>query len=368
MNLKNSKEGEGGWQFVVGIVLLLGGTFLVIYLIALSASKADESSKEALCRSSNAIRFGAQEKLGVVTQAINAPRACATIEKKDALPTKGYRGQGGTLKEGALREIRDLSRKCWWMWLEGRERNMFSKFPLSNDGCFICYTFFLDNGAAPLGAKEEVYRSMAQPYETIDSSDKCGPGGGGWCRSGTSKPCLQGEQPVSSSRCQKGSTCCTIPGNECKSKGGTCSSDFQKDGAYFSQWKCPAGNCYVPLDRSASYLDYIQGMKGVGVGVGYFTTEDPLVSKQLYAVTFVSPTETYGLKTTAGAATSVLGGAVIAAAIGTGIGIIPIAILLTTESAALYQTAGSTFFDDHNRIFISRYDAISSKCSIQASR
>jgi len=399
MRFLRSKRGLE-FETLIEIILLIAGVGLLIGIILSITSKADQSTQEQLCRGFNALKFGYEKSAGsLASKLISPPRACNTLDKGD-LPSKDFKARQDLANDAtrAKAEVRDLMRRCWWMWLEGRQQNMFDKALYQSDGCFVCYTFSVGKGAG--FSSTDLVTSLYEPYIAKDSSNRCAGsvsagggslGGAGASPSfgGTTTPlgngngnggrCMAscgGEFPdkASSASCPSNQVCCvsTNRQNECEDKGGVCSSTPLNGYKQFLDWKCTGKRaCFVSENNFASYLDYLQGTRGAGYGSGMVVYEDGTSFNpgQLYAVTLVSPSRTWSWAGTVG------GGAIAVATLGTA-GVItyftgflglPIATKLTIvglgAAAATAEFSGDP--RNINYIFVSRYDTVSTKCAIQ---
>ncbi len=401
MSLGRNKKGIE-WSTFIEILLVIVATGFIIGVFSVAAGRADEKTAENLCRGFNALRYGINEKIGLSV----APRACKTIDKKD-VPSKDYIGHVKGYREGAKAEIRDLMARCWWMWLEGNQRDMFNTEYYNFDNkCFICYTFSIDESIKPI-TYGDFAESLNEPYYAVDSTDRCAPGGqGGWCmnscndefsREVPSNKCVQKSYEgfgggrsggagsgadfsestsqdikstlVDSTKTQ--SKKCCVSENECVNKGGRClDGPLGEYTIYYKNWKCAKGNrfCYIKPDKSASYLDYIQGTKGVNAGAGkvLFFDEGGFKSGEKYAITFISPGKDFDWETIK----DLYGTGSIAAATGvlltlvpTGVGnVIGIGVLAFTS----YQAINAGEINDINYIMISKYDAVKTHCAVEA--
>ncbi len=90
MNSMKNKRGlsAAGFGIIIGVVILLlsGGT--ILWAANQSASKLDEKLQVELCRISNEIKFGLEEKTRGV---VSGPQICNTIDKtkkKTMVPIK----------------------------------------------------------------------------------------------------------------------------------------------------------------------------------------------------------------------------------------------------------------------------------------
>ena len=203
---------------------------------------------------------------------------CKTFDK-DFIPSEKYGADGAA----AMKQIADMTARCWWMFLEGSGKNVLDNPILGGKKCFICYMFQLKKGISfDSGAFEQQMGSI--PYKIVDSSDQCSSTGGGFCE----QTCSLGRTKSPSNLCLKrGKTgSCCVAASECESKGGTCATPSQ-DTRLESSWSGCNFNtrCYVGPKSSFTYLDYIQKF----AGAGRFFVDTPvknIASGEIYAVVF----------------------------------------------------------------------------------
>ncbi len=367
MSLGRNKKGIE-LETLIDIILVVVATGLLIGVFVYFSNKADEKTSETLCRTFNAIRFRTQ--IGTPVGNINlAPRACKTIDKKD-LPGKDYQDYGNLPNQGSKAELRDMVAKCWWMWLEGNKLNMFDQSTLallSQNKCFVCYTFSVSKDAE--FEFDEFAASLNEPYYAFDSSDRCAPlGQGGKCMAS-----CESELPVEavSSRCKPGQKCCIAKDvkDECINKGGSCIS---KSGYLpYGKWSCRGGTkCYVEEKNVASYLDYVQGSKGAGGGVGFMASQTGLKdfkSGKKYGIALISPGksaswDTLGLGTT----TALLG---VATAASTKIPLVGIPLVVPVLGGATiytYSLTSDSGIPKINYVYLSEYEKIKENCAIES--
>ena len=203
-----------GFGIIVGLILLLLSGGLLAAIIKNQASKVDEKLQVDLCRISNEIKFGLKDKTSGI---VSGPQICSTIDKTEGnlqVPAKKYPQNN----QGAEAEVRDMIKNCWYMWLDGSQKNTFEKYPFS-EGCFTCYTFKVSKDASGVTFKS-LSDSMSEPYFAADKSDQCAPYGGYWRTA-----CNEGEKEFSSkiSPPSTNDSCCVNDiRNECETKGGRC--------------------------------------------------------------------------------------------------------------------------------------------------
>lgn len=370
MSAHNKKGMEIAASTLVGLILLFVSAVLLIGVITYSFAKAEDKTSEKFCRGFNAIRYGTQLDAKVTT--VQFPvKACKTIDKAD-LPGPDYKDNIKGESEAAKFEIRDMVAKCWWMWLEGKQPNMFDGYVSTPNRCFVCYTFSLQNKAGTI-KWEDFMKSLDEPYDAADSSDKCRIGGGGFCKAACDSV-SETEAISASNKCnQKKNTepkdantpsmkCCVSKdsNDECTNKGGKC--EPERGYVYYGKWSCPQnGACYIKKENYISYLDYIQGTKGTG-GPGYLLYEDEMLNgfnnQKKYAITMISPPNSWSWESTINAA----------ATAGTGaltfyFAEVPFVLKAGVPATALLAArtlhSGSA---NPNLLYISSYDEIQSKC------
>ena len=376
MALARNKRGDRiELTTIIEILLVVVGAGLIIGIFIVASSSAEEKTSEALCRGINALRFGTKVEKGPASFNF-VPRACKTIDKGD-LPGKDYKDHKNGLTGGAKAELRDMAAKCWWMWLEGKQPNIFDTSTLSfKNNCFVCYTFSLQKDLnIPI---QEFAVALNEPKYAVDKSDGCAPRGqGGHCKPSCDKS--SGLKEVPSNLCVKDSIkskCCIDEDlkNGCKNKGGKCSNGPEGEFTEFynnDEWQCKSGKCYVKKENLATYYDYIQGTRGVGGGAGfiaYQTGLDEFKSGKQYGVTLISPGKSPSWDTLG------LGTATALAGVGT---------LAATYYSPFFKKelfvagAGGTYYlyslteksgvpAGYNYIYLAEYDSIKDKCSVEA--
>lgn len=362
MSLQNRKG--LALPFFIDFILLIFGAVLIIQFINVKFAQADEKTAENLCWGFNAIRFATRQEAPGGVKFNIAPRACKTINKNE-LPGKDYKENVGGVKEGAKKEIKDLMMKCWWMWLEGSQPNILDSSTTSfTNKCFVCYTFSLKDGInIPI---TEFLASLNEPYYAIDTSDRCAPGGqGGHCRAACDKS-SEFSREVPSTRCKSGEKCCVDEniGNECLNKKGRCNNP-EEGYLPYDKWKCKDGTCYINKDNFASYLDYIQGTKGAGLGSGYLAYQTGLEkfnSGKQYGIVLVSPGNSWSWDTLGSATTTVVLGGLSLAAFK-----IPL-ISLPLAGGTIYMGKLTTQsgIPNMNFLYLSEYESVKDKCAIEA--
>lgn len=355
------------------MILILIGVIILIAIIIQASSRAEEGTSEKLCRASNGIRYGTKIDSGPIS--LNtAPRACKTIDKGD-LPSKNYKEHIGGEKEGAKAEIDDMIAKCWYMWLEGKQPNMFDTSTVGQNKCFICYTFSLGKNVDTIKSSD-IFESLEKPYYAVDKSDNCA-GAGGFCRA----LCGPAETEISSlsasKKCSIGAKCCISKkiNNECENRAGRCESTPLKGYYHYEKWKCNSGDCYVDRKNMVSYIDYIQGTNGALGGAGFLLLENTIYSegiqnRQKYALTLVSPGNDMSWDTAAWGGATLAGTAAFFASI---IYVPPIFGAKTT--AAQISAAGTAYslgmisksgnIAGYNFIYLSDYDKVQDKCAVE---
>lgn len=241
---------------IIKIALLTLGFLIIIGLFSMLFAKTEDKGSEELCHTFNAIKVRGGEKVETAQLFGLVPQACQ-VQEIDDIPSGKY----STDKQGAMKQIADLSARCWWMFLEGVEgKDVLGNAAFENKQCFICYTFDLDRGIEIGPAElEDFFDSRA--YTVRDTSDKCDAFGGGQCMAECSGDF---NREVESKKCGVGEVCCTAK-DECVNKGGkcldSCSGEFSQQ---YDGWACSAKRCCVDPDDYYTYRDYIQEFVGPG--------------------------------------------------------------------------------------------------------
>lgn len=288
---KKSQE-AAGFGIVLGIAALLLAAAILFYVLKSQTSKFDEQLQVNLCRISNEVKFGLKEKTGGV---ISSPQICHTLDKNsdknNQLPTVKYKQSA----EGAEKEITNMVKDCWYMWLEGSEANTFDKYPLT-EGCFTCYTFKIRDNVNGVSFSS-LSNSMSKPYFASDRSDKCSPSGG-FLKS----DCAADEKQVGGTL-EKDKKCCVKKetNDECENRGGACSAFNMQDRTIYDKWSCPKRDqsCYVKNIDVYSYTDYIRRFGKRGGELLFIppsdgqTSDISYVPQEIYAISFISPNKVF---------------------------------------------------------------------------
>lgn len=286
---------------VAVLILAVVSGWVILSLIQTQTASAKEKTQVDLCKISNEIGAGIQEKTAGYFPGL---RVCSTIDKttkERQVPTKKYSQN----KEGAEAEVREMIKNCWYMYFDGSRPNVFLELPQA-ESCYICYIFEIERGVEGFTI-DSIRNSMDAPYFAVDRSDKCAPNGGfynppfgeeeGWREVQSSKALAEEEK------------CYVRPGgilNECENKGGFClpnKEDLQKPSEYtkaYDKWNCPGkSRCYVKDGDYFTYTKYITEFGAMGGDVYFLPTGDKDVDpfeasygkEEVYAITFVSPSK-----------------------------------------------------------------------------
>jgi hypothetical protein len=290
------------------VVWLIGALVAVSLLLVWQKDTAeaavDEKATVEACRTTNEARVFVEHK---TSEYVATPRFCKTIDKTKgslSVPTKRF----GQNEEGAKQEIRDMVAKCWYMWLEGSEPNIFRDFP-GEKSCHICYRFRIKDtgidGDNPI-TLTEIADSMESPYIAYPSiNNTCDPTYGGILQDpvGQDRSC-SGDFNIKVREDDTGKICCrksTL--HECENKGGRCyTKDDTKESGYellYDDWACPQSNqkCYLK-DEGDNIYSYVRYITGWGDRGGHLYFHDPndgganngyYSKNEIYAISFVSP-------------------------------------------------------------------------------
>ncbi len=369
----HNKKGNA-WLYIGSLILAVLSFYFLFDIIWGQSAKAETATQEKLCEGSNLVKYKYETSAGWALKKIYSPsRVCNTLDKGD-LPTKEFKVRQDLAndKERAKAEVRQLMEKCWKMWLEGKEQNMFDKAYYQTDSCFVCYTFTIADSAE--FTPKDLDSSLYETYRPTDMSSKCASGDGGKCVAGTAcSGSSDFPDKVSSTTCKPNEVCCVSKNrqNICKEKGGVCGKTALLGYQPYSKWICPNREvCYVPQSQSASYYNYFQGEKGVGGGPGMIVT-DGLASFSpgpLYAVTFVSPSKTWTVTGTGGGLLGVFGAEAATAYLTSWI-LPPVGAAITALAVAGGTYYAVTQFSgtprDINYLLVSQFNSVPSKCTVE---
>lgn len=362
--LVSSHLNKKGMQLatIISIILLVVATGAILGVYNKAFTDADDKTIENVCRGTNALRYGTETDVGV-GQINVIPRGCKTIDKKEDIPSSQYQGKYSSNTEAAKAELREMTARCWWMWLEGIDKNMFNQQLWEGRKCFICYTFSVEEGAG-FSYSDFISSMAASPYTARDDSDECAGGGGGECRNSCGAD-FPRETP--SAKCREGEKCCVAQNlqDECINKGGRCASSNPSGHQLYTKWSCAGRNerCYVQDQNFASYFDYITGIAGLEGGKGLILLDDSagfFSSGKKYAISFMSPDEHATWKTWVGFTAA--GAGAVAVGVLTGGLTVPAIIALGGSSLTALLTAEA---DEHNFVYLSEFDNVAQACVIE---
>ena len=138
-----SKKGITIMGVIVTFILLFLSMWIITTIWMKFFAKAEGVAAENLCRNFNALKYWSDEfaedkSFGLFST--KKGRACQVIEK--VIATDLYDQNTKGVKE----EISYMAARCWWMWLEGLQENMFKKSLGGDERCFQCYTFRIKKG------------------------------------------------------------------------------------------------------------------------------------------------------------------------------------------------------------------------------
>ena len=296
MSLKQNRKGDFGFYIIVAIAILLLSGGVIFAGIKYTSSKLSEGVQVTSCRLLNELKFGIKKMSSELLT--SGESICNTIDKhtdeKLFVPRSNYNQD----KEGAELEIRDMIKKCWYMWLDGAKPDMFRGRPLS-ENCFTCYTFKIKEQVQGV-TYNSLEKSMEDPFYAEDKSDKCAPAGGGYIR----QQCNPDEEETTSRKIKTNTDKCCIKGfrNGCENKRGICAQTKPSEeyGIYNSpEWGCPKAeqSCYVKKEAIYSYTSYIRNFGPRGGDIFFkppSTSQSNDISYapgEIYAISFVSPSQ-----------------------------------------------------------------------------
>jgi hypothetical protein len=265
---------------IIMIFLLLLSAAVILWVVKSSATKASEKTQIDICRVSNEVRVGTEKYVHWYTGNIHSPRICNTIYNLE-VPTEKYSQD----IEGAKAEIGDMLKNCWYMWLEGSRKEVFTDqfgFWRGRKGCHVCYVFKIEDKVLEEDTLSwEILENALQNriYFAADSSDKCSPNVGGFMIP-SAKSCEESfenyhesedywreerewKEVPSKKALAEDARCCISkdPQNECENKGGRCSESGIIDPytKIYYKWYCPKAKqrCYVKDEDIYTYFKYL---------------------------------------------------------------------------------------------------------------
>ena len=366
------------------LLVIIAGLLILGGVTKLHAEVRDKGG-EAGCKLFNIFR--AKMSTDVSGLKVGLPRACKTIHlsgEDEEIPQEKYEQS----KKGINENIRDLTIRCWDMWLKGKEPNMFQRFYGFTTGGIICYTFPIKREALPEGqriTKVEFDDFLGQPYVGIDKTDRCNDGGeGGNCAQGEPNKkdaCLQISEGDAfarnigrSERCSPNEVCCVSGSdNECEDKGGKCYTEAGREYTkLFGGWACSdkGEKCFLKPQDVVTTFDYVQGTGGSDTGPGVITYRVPggenaedfyFKSGERYAISFVSPGKDIDVNTLTGVGGLLAGGYVVLKTVQVfsgPIGWATLAIEAAAGGGILYTTLRTGSLNDINYLVISKYSTV----------
>ena len=274
LNIKKNKKGieAGGFNIIIGIIILLISAGVILFVILGSASKVGGKTNIETCRGSNVAVVATRQQ--ILTESLSSPRICSTITLDSEVPTKTYKEEYEHDNKAAAYEVSDMIKNCWYMWLEGSNGDVFPREwggRAIGNGCFVCYIFNIKEGALDYEYLTGVMNKRV--YSAVDTSNGCADFGGGFLK----PTCGSDEKETSSKKTNSGDKCCIKKDymDECGNKGGICSTNSEGDYYFeYDKWRCPGGKtCYVK--EQITYMGYLEkGSRG-----GYLdsrVTESPV--------------------------------------------------------------------------------------------
>jgi hypothetical protein len=137
--MKN-KKAQITMNMIIKIMLVLAAFGLVFLFVMFGSDKASYAAEENTCHSS--VVFRTMSSLNVADTNVNiGPLLCKTFDKK-------ITGTKAELES----QISKMMARCWWMYNEGRQDDLFNSAELStllgfdgdNNKCRLCYTVLID--------------------------------------------------------------------------------------------------------------------------------------------------------------------------------------------------------------------------------
>ncbi len=338
-----SKKGLLAEGMLVNTVLKIAAFIAVASVLGFILLRANDKSAEEICRGS----LGIQEatRTGIIVKDVSTPLACRTVKKE--IPEEGR-----PTPESVKESFANLIDRCWWMFGEGRVRDVFKSSVFQNN-CFVCYEATVKEGDEfklgkdKVSAEEmKVYVALT-PKEVKQPDDQCyfGKGEcipedkdcGEW--EGQEFPYLakevRGKCPKKDGKKQK----CCIGVSDCTNKGGKCASSCKNDPEGYliemsgSGYSCPDQQvCCVRRDNFVSHLDYVQDQEGDGAVV----FKSDIEPGETYSIGFLST----GSSGCSGCGAFAIGGAGVGVVLCFASGICEIAISATAVGATALAAVG----------------------------
>ena len=271
--MKKQAEVGGMVGVLIAILIALAGFGLLMFVfVGKAPEKITGIAESEACRTSNEINYAfsiSGKKL--------LPSACKTGPLV-SFPTK----EQGNL-EDVKKDIADGLVRCWYNWLEGKDKNIFGKLLTdlgqpTDSRCFVCKHFGVSKTDYIKKTDSITFESLFRYLDTTTFSAYVPP----------------------SERNKEAK-------NDCEKSGGYCLA--RNPGSYegepvqpIPKWKC--GNvgqtCYVKEKYITTYMDYFEG-DSEGAGSGYIallpllppktgeTTRPQIKPGIPYAITIVNP-------------------------------------------------------------------------------
>tara|TARA_Y100000310_G_scaffold345022_1_gene461236 strand:+ start:472 stop:1680 length:1209 start_codon:yes stop_codon:yes gene_type:complete len=281
---------------IISILILSAGFILILGILKMFASEAEDKTAESICKASVVLRektYTKIEKGFVEFGSVASPLMCKTIDKN--LPENK-----DATKEHVKRQFANLMTSCWNQFGEGLIKDVFKQGNPFMNNCFICSTVSLSGTKKfkePISQNEFLEYLFTTPYKINEESDGCKVGGGFCIDSENKDACnIEGAdiQYVNinkkSTICKKqGKTSCCYTGYECWDKGGKCEgSNNNPKYTQYDNWRCPSDlKCFVKKENYYSYGEYFQSFGGEGK----ILLGTDIKPGETYAISFGSPTE-----------------------------------------------------------------------------
>lgn len=124
-----------GRRLLLLILAAIVGLMVIVITMNIFASKADEATSEQLCRTSIKARVDLVLRSKIFVIPVETKPVVSILCRTGKKELDGK-------KEEVMRQISELSARCWWMFLEGEYPNLFNEFNfLKENRCFRCYIF-----------------------------------------------------------------------------------------------------------------------------------------------------------------------------------------------------------------------------------
>ncbi len=149
-------------DFLLIMIIAIISFIIILMVVDQFFNRLNPTAREEICRSSVLARINAVIKYRETRISPHViPIICDTQHRV-------LRGS----KEDVLRQISDMTARCWWMFLNGEYANVFDDSSIKSEiKCFNCYSFYIQEDINI--TYNELYFYMSTQYY-IDNKDGTG--------------------------------------------------------------------------------------------------------------------------------------------------------------------------------------------------